>query len=111
MLPKKYLSTIILTLIVYTSYLLFSWQSPQPTKLHVLGAQTNLLLYEQPESKQQPLVDAIESAQHEILVEVYLLSDKKIIKALEDAKEHGIKVMVMLEQHPFGGSALNPKTK
>jgi phosphatidylserine/phosphatidylglycerophosphate/cardiolipin synthase-like enzyme len=110
MLPKKHLSTLILTLIVYASYLLFS-QAFQPTELNVLGAQTNLRLFEQPESGQQQLVDAIESAEREILVEIYLLSDKKIINALVDAREHGVKVMVMMEQHPFGGSALNPKTK
>jgi cardiolipin synthase len=111
MLPKKHLITIILTFIVYTSYLIFFWHSQQPTTLNIPGAQTNLLLYEQPESKHQPLIDAIKSAEHEILVKMYLLSDKEIIKALIDAREHGVKVMVILEKNPFGGSGLNPKTK
>lgn len=110
MFRKKHLLTLILLLLVYAWYFLF-YQHTHPSTLNVLGAKTNLILYEQPDSGTKPLVDELNSAQREILVEVYLLSDKDIIKALEDAKARGIKVMVMMEQHPFGGSGLNPKTK
>lgn len=107
---KKFLPTLILLLLVYGWYFLF-YQHSHPQELNVLGAKTNLMLYEQPDSGHQPLVDALDSAQKEILVEVYLLSDKEIIQALKDAHDRGVKVMVMMEQHPFGGSGLNPKTK
>jgi len=107
---KKILPTLILSLLVYGWYFLF-FQNVHPASLNVLGANTNLVLYQQPESGSKPIVDAIGSANKEVLVEVYLLSDKDIINALKDAEDRGIKVMVMMEEHPFGGAGLNPKTK
>jgi cardiolipin synthase len=107
---KKILPTLILVLLVYSWYF-FIHQQAYPSKLNVLGASTNLQLYVQPETGTQPLVDAIGSAQKEVLVEVYLLSDKPVIKALEDAKSRGVDVRVMMEEHPVGGSSLNNKTK
>lgn len=53
---------------------------------------------------------AIDKANREILVEVYLLSDKQIIQALETASNRGVAVRILLEKHPFGGSNVNIKT-
>jgi len=107
---KKYLPTLILMLLVYGWYF-FIHQQSYPSKLSVPGASTNLQLYVQPETGTQPLVDAIDSAKQEILVEVYLLSDKPIITALEDAHSRGVDVKVMMEEHPVGSGSLNEKTK
>ncbi|HSX09329.1 MAG TPA: phospholipase D-like domain-containing protein [Candidatus Saccharimonadales bacterium] len=106
---KKYLPLLILIVLVYAWYF-FIHQQSRPTKVNVLGANTNLQLYIQPDAGQAPLLDAIDSAKREILVEVYLLSDKQIISALEDAHSRGVDVKVMLEEHPFGGGSLNKKT-
>jgi cardiolipin synthase A/B len=107
---KKYLPTLILILLVYGWYF-FIHQQSHPAKLNVLGASTNLELYVQPGTGTEPLVDAIDSAKQEVLVEVYLLSDKPIITALESAHSRGVDVKVMMEEHPFGGGNLNQKTK
>jgi cardiolipin synthase A/B len=107
---KKIISTLLLMLVVYAWY--FFTQTPQQTKpLNVPGANTDVALYVQPESGHTPIVDAIDSAKSEVLVEVYLLSDKQVISALEDARSRGVDVKVMLEEHPFGGGDLNNKTK
>lgn len=82
-----------------------------PKTLNVLGADANITLYTQPNSGRQPLLDAIKSAQKEISVEMYLLSDKQIIAALEDARARGLDVKVILEQHPFDSASLNTKSK
>ena len=107
---KKILPTLILMVLVYGWYF-FVHQQAHPSKLNVLGASTNLQLYVQPETGHQPLLDAINSAQKEILVEVYLLSDKQIITALENAQSRGVAVKVMMEEHPVGSSSLNKKTQ
>lgn len=107
---KKALSTLILILLVYAWFFLVH-QPSHPTSLKVLGANTNIALFVEPDSGHQPILDAINSAKSEILVEVYLLSDKQVIAALEEAKMRGVDVRVMMEQHPFGGGNLNPKTK
>ncbi|MCL4389973.1 MAG: phospholipase D-like domain-containing protein [Patescibacteria group bacterium] len=83
-------------------------QPHSPTQ--VLGAADGLELFIQPEAGHNPVLAIIDSAQQEILVEVYLLSDKPIITALKDAADRGVTVKVMLEQHPFGGGSVNPAT-
>jgi phosphatidylserine/phosphatidylglycerophosphate/cardiolipin synthase-like enzyme len=109
---KKFFPTLLLILLVYAWYFFQHLPAQQKqSSMHVLGADTNITLYEQPKSGRTPLLTAIQSAKKEILVEVYLLSDKEIIQALEQADATGIDVKVILEQHPFGGGNLNPKTK
>jgi cardiolipin synthase A/B len=106
---KKNLITLILIALVYIWF--FVIKANHPSSLNVLGANTNITIFTQPGSGAKPILDAINNARSEILVEVYLLSDKPIISALEAAKDRGVNVKVMLEQHPFGGGNLNDKTK
>jgi cardiolipin synthase A/B len=109
---KKLLPYLLFIALVFGWYLFTHLHTQQTqTNVNVPGANTNLILYEQPDAGHQPLVDAIGSARQEVLVEVYLLSDKQIIQALEDAKSRGVDVKVMMEEHPFGGGGLNQKTK
>jgi cardiolipin synthase len=108
---KKLLYYFALLLIVCVWYIFTHVHAQQQTKTNVLGASSNLTLYEQPDTGHEPIVDAIKNAKKEVLVEVYLLSDKQIIQALEDARSRGVDVKVMMEQHPFGGGSLNQKTK
>lgn len=108
---KKNLLLLILILLVYSWFFVTHLIKPSQTSLQVLGANTNISLFEQPGTGREPIINAINGAQKEILVEVYLLSDKQIIKALEDARSRGVIVDVMLEQHPFGGGNLNSKSK
>lgn len=76
----------------------------------VLGRQSGLELFIQPEADRQPILDRINMARSKILVEVYLLSDKEVIAALKTARSRGVTVKVMLEEHPFGGGNLNGVT-
>lgn len=80
------------------------------TPAEVLGARAGLSLFIQPEAGHSPVVEAINLAQNEILVEVYLLSDQQTIGALEQAKDRGVSVKIMMEQHPFGGGNINTNT-
>lgn len=107
---RKNLIILILLLLVYAWYFANHaiHQNPPP---NTLGADTGVSVFIQPDTGRQPIIDAIQNAKNEVLVEVYLLSDKQIIQALEDADKRGVRVMAMLEEHPFGGGNLNPKTK
>lgn len=108
---KKQLVLIFFVGFVYFLYFLFHLPIAPQTQQHVLGAANNLVLLEQPMSGRQPLLTVLQNAQHEILIEVYLLSDKEIISALTQAKARGVDVKVMLEEHPFGGGNSNQKTQ
>ncbi len=107
---KKNILTLIPLLLVYAWFLIFNVVS-HPSALQVLGADTNITLFVQPDAGRQPILDAIDNARQEVLVEVYLLSDRQIIEALGNAEGRGVAVNVMLEQHPFGGGNLNNKAE
>ena len=66
-------------------------------------------LFVEPSAGVTPVTNAIKSATHSVLVEVYLLTDSQVIAALEDAAQRGVDVRVMLEEHPFGGDVVSPK--
>ncbi len=81
------------------------YSSPQ-----VLGRKSGLELIIEPAEGREPLLQHINSARKEVLVEVYLLSDREIISSLKEAENRGVTVKVMLEEHPFGGGNLNATT-
>ncbi len=102
----------LLTIAVLASVMWFQqYNKPHYTSQDVLGSSSNLALIIQPEAGEDPIVNVINQAKKDILVEDYLLSDKAVISALEQAQKRNVDVEVMLEQHPFGGGSLNPKTK
>lgn len=73
------------------------------------GAQ-GLQVYVEPESGDRFLIDGINNAQKSVYLEMYLLSNRKIISALEDAAHRNLDVRVMLETHPYGSGSASPTT-
>ncbi len=73
------------------------------------GAQ-GLQVYVEPESGDRFLIDGINNAQKSVYLEMYLLSNRKIISALEDAAHRNLDVHVMLETHPYGSGSASPTT-
>jgi cardiolipin synthase len=61
-----------------------------------------LQIFVEPNAGESPVTDAIESAKHSVWLEMYILSDRKVVYALEDAANHGVDVRVMLEPNPYG---------
>lgn len=62
-----------------------------------------LQAFVEPDAGVKPITLAIQTARRSIWVEMYLLSNKQIIRALEEASNRGLDVRVMLELHPYGG--------
>ena len=73
------------------------------------GAQ-GVKVYVEPNSGDGFLTDAIRGAQKSVWVEMYLLSDRNIIRAIEETAHRGIDVRVMLEPHPYGGGSSPRRT-
>jgi len=63
----------------------------------------------EPDAGPGPIVDAIRDAKKSVDLEMYLLSNKNVINALEEDANNGITVRVMLEQHPYGGGSVSPQ--
>jgi cardiolipin synthase len=83
---------------------------PTAKPVNVRTANSNVSLFIEPLAGRSPIINEIKNAKSEILVEVYLLSDKDVISALKQARNRGVDVKVMMEEHPFGGGN-NSKTK
>ena len=66
-------------------------------------------VFVEPEAGAAPLTSAIRAATRSVWVEVYLLTDSRIISALEDAEHRGVDVRVMIEEHPYGGDVVSPQ--
>ena len=71
------------------------------------GAQ-GVKVFVEPDSGDSVITDAIHQAHKSVWLEMYLLTDKKIISALEDDAHNGTDVRVMLEAHPYGGGTISP---
>src|SRR5215467_9343811 len=62
-------------------------------------------VFVEPDSGEHVITDAIRSAKKSVWLEIYLLTDRNVISALEEDANRGIDVRVMLEPHPFGGGS------
>jgi cardiolipin synthase A/B len=67
-------------------------------------------VFVEPDDGEQVIINAIRSAQKSIWLEIYILSDRNVIRTLEEASNRGLDVRVMLEPHPFGGGSPPSKT-
>ncbi len=63
-------------------------------------------VFAEPGAGTAPLVAFIGQARHELDGEIYLLSDRAVLAALEQAQARGVHVHLLLEHHPDGGGAL-----
>jgi cardiolipin synthase len=67
-------------------------------------------VFVEPDAGEHVITDAIRSAQKSVWLEIYLLTDRNVIRALEEDANRGIDVRVMLEPHPFGGGGSPART-
>jgi phosphatidylserine/phosphatidylglycerophosphate/cardiolipin synthase-like enzyme len=72
-------------------------QSGETPALPVTG------VFIEPGDGRAPLLDEIRAARQSIDLEVYIISDEVILQSLEEAQRRGVRVRVILEEHPFGG--------
>jgi phosphatidylserine/phosphatidylglycerophosphate/cardiolipin synthase-like enzyme len=77
-------------------------RTPMPT-LPVAG------IFIEPDDGRAPILEELTAAHESISLTVYLLSDEEIVAALETAAARGIRVRVLLEEHPFGGGGGQPE--
>ena len=82
-------------------------EGARPTAVDMAGV---VGVFVEPEDGRAPILAELAAAERSIDLEVYLLSDDQIIDALIDAADRGVRVRVLLEEHPFGGSGRNPDT-
>lgn len=67
-------------------------------------------VYVEPDDGEGVITDAIRGAHKSVWLEMYLLTDRNVMSALEEAAHSGMDVRVMLEPHPFGGGGSPTRT-
>lgn len=70
------------------------------------GAQ-GVRVYVEPDDGESVITGAIKGASKSVWLEMYILSDRNVIRALEEAANNGLDVRVMLEPHPFGSGSVS----
>ena len=64
----------------------------------------------EPDAGESPITSAIRGAQKSVWLEMYLLTDRNVISALEEDANRGVDVRVMLEPNPVGGGTSPSRT-
>ncbi|HLY65750.1 MAG TPA: phospholipase D-like domain-containing protein [Chloroflexota bacterium] len=83
-----------------------SLAAPPPARQPV-AANPDATVFVEPDDGPEPLLAELNAARKSIDLEMYLLTDKPSLSALENAERRGVLVRVLLEQHPFGEGAGN----
>ena len=65
-------------------------------------------VFVEPDAGDSVITGAIAGAKKTVLLEMYLLTERKVINALEETARRGVDVRVMLEQHPYGSGSVSP---
>jgi len=60
------------------------------------------MLYIEPQAGVQPILTVIQDARSQLDLNVYYLSSKRILEALQDARTRGVAVRVILDEKPYG---------
>jgi cardiolipin synthase A/B len=64
-------------------------------------------VYVEPDDGESVITSAIRGASKSVWLEMYILSDRNVIRALEEAANNGLDVRVMLEPHPVGSGSVS----
>jgi len=103
-----------LSVIWLLSFVIFSGVAacqPAAASIHstsALPAGVNQVqLFVEPDDGVQPVLQIIDQSQRTLDVAMYLLSDRDVNRALLEAKQRGVQVRVMLEEHPYGSGPGN----
>src|SRR5215217_964852 len=82
--------------------------TPGPTATAVPDGSGVVGIFIEPDDGRKPILDELTAARRSVELQVYLLSDNEIINALIAADQRGVRVRVMMEEHPFGGAGNQP---
>ncbi|SRR6266487_317149 len=66
-------------------------------------------LFVEPNDGDRVITNALAGAKKSVLLEMYLLTERNVIRGLEEAAQRGIDVRVMLEMHPYGSGSVSPQ--
>ena len=81
------------------------WARPQVAQPR--GVAEDVTLWIEPQAGKEPILNALDSAQHDVRMVYYSITDPDIIQKIKDTVARGVTVRFMLENNPYGGSSTN----
>ncbi len=102
---RRYTWLYVLALIVIILAAVVLWARPQVS--HPAGVARDVTLWIQPTAGKEPILQALDSAQHDVRMVFYSITDPDIIQKIKDTVARGVTVRFMLENNPYGGSSTN----
>lgn len=88
--------------ILSAPFLIKTFLTPQELILEPPEAKQELVII--PETQEEAILDFINTARETVDLQIYLLTNKEIIAALEEAEKRGVEVRILLEHNPYGGA-------
>ncbi|MFV0339053.1 MAG: phospholipase D-like domain-containing protein [Parachlamydiaceae bacterium] len=96
---KRFISFIVLLLCTF----FYSFESHQPAPLAVDGDVPLLYQIPGPDNIRDTLVESIRQANKSVSIVIYALKDRKLIKALNQKAEEGVKVLILCDHEASAG--------
>lgn len=62
----------------------------------------DVTVFVEPEAGTAPITEFIGGARRQLDVAMYLLTERSVIEAIEDAEQRGVRTRILLEEHPYG---------
>ncbi len=78
-----------------------------PQLAYTPGVAHHVTLWIQPQAGKTPVLDALDSAHHDVRMAFYSITDPDVIQKIKDTVARGVTVRFMLENNPYGGSSTN----
>ncbi|NPA91861.1 MAG: hypothetical protein GXO55_10540 [Chloroflexi bacterium] len=92
-------------LVLLLLVLLILWVRPRMDRPR--GVVPDVTLWIEPHAGKEPILQAFDSAQHDVRMAFYSITDPDVIQKIKDTVARGVTVRLMLENNPYGGSSTN----
>jgi len=106
----KKLIEILILIIIFSLPFIFLKNLTIKSKIEIENIENSNLYTLPEENGEKIIINYLNLAEKEVNINIYLLSNKNIIKKIKDLAKKDIKINIILEKEPFGGGYLNYKT-
>ncbi|MCF7795787.1 hypothetical protein K9M42_01730 [Patescibacteria group bacterium] len=106
----KKLIEILILIIIFSLPFLFLKDISLKSKIEIKNIENSNLYTLPEENGEKILINYLNLAKEEVNINIYLFSNKNIIKKIKNLAKNNVKINIIIEKEPFGGGYLNYKT-
>lgn len=106
----KKLIEILILILIFSFPFLFLKNTTIKSKIEIKNIENSSLYTLPEENGEEVLLNHLDLAEKEVNINIYLLSNKKIIEKIKNLAKNNVKINIIIEKEPFGGGFLNWKT-